>query len=120
MDTQETVSLATLARGGAIERFDDELRRVIENIMDPNTGSGARSVTLKVVLKPAADKASSTVAISCSSKVQGAEPVGTMMFLGRAQGKAVAMEHNPEQMAMTFAAQTPVVALPAVVEGGIK
>jgi hypothetical protein len=107
---QAHASLATLARGGAIERFDDELRRVLENILDPNTGSGKRSVTLTVTIKPADDKRSADVSVECKSKLQGAAAVATMIFIGQVQGKAAAMEHNPEQMAMAFAAQTPVVA----------
>jgi hypothetical protein len=106
MEAQDQVSLTTLARGGAIERFDDELRRVLENIMDPNTGIGKRSVTVTVVLKPAEDKRSAVVSIACTSKVQGAEPTSTMLFIGRANGKAAAMEHNPEQMAMAFKDKT--------------
>jgi len=118
-DQEQAVSLATLARGGAIERFDDELRRVLDNILDPNTGDGKRSVIVTVTLKPAEDKRSATVAISCKSKMQGAEPVSTTLFIGRSQGKAAAMEHNPEQMDLAFAAKTPVVPFLAA-EGGIK
>jgi hypothetical protein len=115
--TTEQVSLATLARGGAIERFDDELTRVLGNILDPNTGSGSRVVTLKVTLKPSDDKSTAEVLVSCTSKVQGAIAVATRLFLGQAQGRAVALEHNPEQMKLDLAAKTPVVALVAA-EGG--
>lgn len=118
MEINEKVSLSSLARGAAIERFDDEFRRVLENIIDPNTGSGKRSVTVTVTLKPEDDKCSAKVSIECKSKLQGAESVGTMIFLGRSQGRAAAMEHNPEQLKMEFAAQTPVVKLE--VAGGGK
>ncbi len=41
------VSLSTLGRGAAIERFDDEFKRVLENILDPNTADGPRALSLR-------------------------------------------------------------------------
>lgn len=117
MDAQDTVSLATLLRGGAIERFDDELQRVLENILDPNTDDGKRSVTLTVTLDPSENRQSASVDVKCSSKVQGARPVDTTIFFAQRHGRAVAVEHNPDQLAMAFAQQTPVVPLKTA-EGG--
>jgi len=41
------VSLETLKGGAAVQLFDEELQKVLANIMDPNTEAGAvRSVRL--------------------------------------------------------------------------
>jgi hypothetical protein len=45
---EQFVSLETLGQGAAIELFSEELRKVLENVLDPNTKATAtRSVTLK-------------------------------------------------------------------------
>jgi len=54
----QVVSLASLCKGAAIERFDDELKKVLENMMDVNTGVGPREIVLKVRLKPNDDRTS--------------------------------------------------------------
>lgn len=47
------MTLANLGGGAAVERFQEELQKVITNILDPNTEAQAkRSVVLKVTIKP--------------------------------------------------------------------
>ena len=94
----ERISLATLHGGGAIEQFDDELDRVLQNITDINTGDGVRSVTLKVEIRPDKDRSFGAVKVQVSSKVQPSIPFATQMFFGREKGRTVGLEHNPEQM----------------------
>lgn len=100
VDEHDNLSLLNLARGGAIEQFDLELKRVLDNILDPNTGEGAREIMLKVKIKPEGrDRDLCSVAVGCASKLQPVMPVATRIFVGRdpVHG-AVAMEHNPQQM----------------------
>lgn len=52
MKDQEDVTLSNLAGGGVVERFDDELKVVLKNMLDPNTTLGVREVNLKVKIKP--------------------------------------------------------------------
>jgi hypothetical protein len=94
----DRLSLGNLYGGGAIEKFDAELDRVLQNIVDINSGEGPREVTLKVKLKPDKDRSFCSVEVQVSSKLQPEEPFGTQMFLGREGGRAVAFEHNPEQL----------------------
>lgn len=114
MDTtnEGMVSLANLARGGAIERFDDEFKRVLDNIMDLNTADGPRSVTLKVTLSPNEERTSAGVSIHVDSSVRGPKAVPTMIFIGKDRGESVAYEHNPEQLKLKLTKNTPVVGLP--------
>lgn len=103
---EDKASLLTLARGAAIERFDDELQRVLDNIVDPNTAKGAREVTLKVKITPNKDGATAAVGIQCNSKVQPAEPCATMFYIGKQGGRGVAFEHDPEQLSMPYPSPT--------------
>lgn len=50
LPNEYVISLATLNKGAAIELFEQELKRVIENIADPNVEPTAkRKITLTVV-----------------------------------------------------------------------
>lgn len=100
LNEEGKVSLSTLARGAAIERFDDELQRVLNNIIDPNTTEGAREITLKVKIKPDADRVTGSVQVVCQSKVCPSRPCSTLIYIGKERGKGVAFEHNPEQLQM--------------------
>lgn len=93
----QIVSLENLGRGACIEKFDDCLQEVLDNILDPNTGTAARSVTLKVTFKPNEARTLCAVAIACDSKLASPKPFMTEMFVGSDGKKAIATEHNPNQ-----------------------
>jgi hypothetical protein len=95
---EDKVSLLGLARGGAIERFDEELQRVLDNIIDPNSSEGRREITLKVRIEPSPDGATAKVDVTCSSKLQPVHGCSTMFYIGKEKGKGVAFEHCPEQL----------------------
>ncbi len=64
------LNVATLSQGGAVERFQDELSRVIANITDPNTpAKKTRTVTLKMTIKPNEQRNMAEVLVSTSSTV---------------------------------------------------
>lgn len=112
MNQMDVVSLGNLARGSCVERFDDEFKRVLENILDPNTADGARSITLKVSILPNEERSSAAVSISVDSSVKGPRPVPTMIFIGKDRGQALAFEHNPEQMKLNLTQKTRVHVMP--------
>jgi hypothetical protein len=99
---EEKASLLTLAKGAAIERFDDAMQAVLDNIVDPNAKVGARTVTLKVTIKPDANGATANVLIECTPKLQPAHPCTTLFYIGKQAGHGMAFEHNPEQLNMPF------------------
>jgi hypothetical protein len=107
MHDYERVSLDNLGRGAAIERFDDELRRVLENILDPNTTIAKRSVTLKVTIKPDEERALCQVDVDCKSSMAPVRPFKTNMFVGRDSHGVIATEHNPNQMRLDFDVNKP-------------
>lgn len=78
----ETMSLSNIGGGGAVEKFDDELKKVIENILDLNTGDGARSITLKCVIKPDRNRDVCQVGVTVTSKLMSVQPFGTSIHVG--------------------------------------
>lgn len=97
---EEKTSLASLAQGAAIERFNDEMQRVLNNIVDPNTAEGVREINLKVKIKPDESRATGEVSITCSSKLQHARGIRTRLYIGKERGAGVAFEHDPKQLQM--------------------
>lgn len=96
--TEEYVSLATLGRGAAVELFDDELQRMLANILDPNTSPDTvRSVTLTVKVKPDESREHGRVILEVKSKLASPKGVGTVLFFGKENGRAIALERNPRQ-----------------------
>ncbi len=107
-DQIETMSLLNLGGGGAVEKFDDEMKRVLENIMDRNTGGAARSVTLTVTLTPDKNRDMCQVGISCKSKLIPVEPFGTSVFIGvDPKIGAIAIEPNNTQMGLFAKREAP-------------
>jgi len=99
---EDLVSLLNLAGGGAIERFDEELKRVLENIEDPNTALGAREIKLVVKIQPTDNKRNMCkVSFQCVSKRLPAMSVQTQFYVGIDPKRgAVAIEYNPQQVEM--------------------
>lgn len=80
------------------ELFREELVRVLSNIADPNTDEKAkRSISMTVTFKPNRDRDVADVQIACSSKLAGFTKVDSQLFIGRQQGKLVAVESDPRQ-----------------------
>lgn len=99
---EEMVSLANLGGGAAIERFDHELSRILENISDPNTDPKAvREITLKVKIKPTQDRSAGPVEISCTSKLAPVATFPAMLYIQKDRsGRVRAFEHNPGQTSL--------------------
>lgn len=117
--SENVVSLSTLGNGAAVQLFQVELQKVLDNIVDENTNPKAiREVTLKVKVKPDEDRDYGQVSISCTSKLAPMAPFGTNFFIGKRGRQGVAQEHNPKQ-AKLFESDKPLAAVPAA-EGGAQ
>jgi len=96
--TEDPVTLFSLAGGGAAELFDEELAKVIENILDINTDIGTvREVRLTVKLKPDESRKSAVVSVQVTSKTGAFKGLGSMFFFGKRGGRCFAVENNPNQ-----------------------
>lgn len=92
------VTLDTLGGGALSELFAAELGRVLANLADPNTDEKMkRSITMTVSFKPNRDRDVADVDIACHSKLAGISKVSTQLFVGRQQGKLIAVENDPRQ-----------------------
>lgn len=99
MNEKETVSLQNLGSGAAIELFDIEFQRVLDNIVDENTkATSPREVTLKIKIKPDEDREWGAIEIHATSKLAPVHPYPTQIIIGKQRGKGVATEHNPKQL----------------------
>lgn len=104
MSIEQYVSLETLGGGpgressAAIELFNAEFQRVLDNCLDENTDpKKVREVTLKVKIKPDTDRELCKVEIHATSKLAPVTPYPTQFFLGKDSGRAVAVEDDPKQ-----------------------
>lgn len=98
MGTEERVTLETLAGGAAVELFQHQLDRVVQNILDPNMPAKAkRHVTLRLTIQPDEERGMGEAHVTCEAKLAGPRGASTMLYFGRKQGRAVAVENDPRQ-----------------------
>jgi hypothetical protein len=93
----ESVSLDRIGGGAAVEMFGEEMKRVLENIADPNTeAEEKRTLLIKVVIQPNETRDMGLTTIQVSSKVAPTRPHGTLIYMGRERkgGPLVAIERN--------------------------
>jgi hypothetical protein len=111
------INLLNLGSGVLVEKFEEELERVVENILDPNTDPKTkREVILRVSIKPAGDRTFGVVSIAASSRLAASTSWETRAFFGkdRKSGKALAFEDDPRQLTIeSFTAPKNVEELPA-------
>lgn len=101
MKDVEELSLATLLSGAVVERVDDELAKVLLNVVDPATPATAqRTVTLKLTIKPEKDRSMGSVLVAVSSKLAGVESMDTRLFISMTKAGPVATEYNLHQPAL--------------------
>lgn len=94
----QTVTLDTIGGGALSELFDAELARILSNITDPNTDTSTKRVmTITVKFKANRDRDVADVEIACSSKLAGIMTVNTQLFMGKHQGRLIAVESDPRQ-----------------------
>lgn len=94
----ETVNLENIGGGAAMELFDVEWRRVLKDIMDPNTDPKAeRSITVKITVKPDENRDLGIIGISVKPKLAGTKEFLTKAFFGIEEGKPEAREIENRQ-----------------------
>lgn len=65
--SEDKLTLENLREGQAVELFDIELQKVLENIADKDTAEGVRKINLVVKFKPDSDRAVTKIEIECKS-----------------------------------------------------
>lgn len=99
MNKVNQLTLASIAGGAARELFQDELRAVVTNILDPNTEPRAkRELTVTVTITPdPEDRTMGRVNVRVTSKLGKRRPAATLVFFGLQEGEPVALESDPRQ-----------------------
>lgn len=98
MKTQPIESLDKLMSGAVSERFSDELKRVLENVLDPNTDAKkARKVQLTVTIKPNEKRNVANFSVEAKSTLAPPVPVATSVYIGKDKnGQVIAEEVTKE------------------------
>ncbi|CAM3318854.1 MULTISPECIES: replication terminator protein [Paenibacillus] len=105
------VDIAKLAGGALAERVNRELKKVAENILDPNTKADAvRTVTISIKIKPNEARQMAASDIEVKSSLAPAKGVPTaFIFDYDRDGKAVVKElntgHDRDQLAFNDAGE---------------
>lgn len=112
----EALKFENLGCGAAEEKFEEALRKVLANILDPNTRPNvAREVVLRVKIKPSEARTDADVMIVCEVKLAADKPFPTKIFIGKnAQGRPEAHEVNANQFQLFPKSQRPAVVVNGV------
>jgi len=95
-----TINIGNINEGAAVDAFDLELRKVLENIGDLSTvATATRSIVLRVDFKPESDRCKVHTEFQCQSKLAPIEKHKSKIFVGRTEdGAMVALDNDPRQM----------------------
>lgn len=97
------VDLTTINSGAAIEQFEEEFQKVLENIADPNTDpEKIREVRLVLKMKPSKDRSSATTQITATSKLAPAQPHESFVVLDNDGSQINAYTTDPRQSHFDF------------------
>lgn len=84
MSEQLDLKLSELASGGVQEKFNRELKRVAENILDPNTDpKKKRKITLTTTFMPNDERNVVTVSVAAKSTLVPDNEVSATVLMGR-------------------------------------
>ncbi len=93
----ELLDLQNIAGGALQEKVDDAMRKVLENMQDPNTPWKAkRHITIKIAFTQNEERDDTAVDLSVEMKLAPVSPVRTRMSIGRdlRDGKIYAEEYG--------------------------
>jgi hypothetical protein len=95
---EETVTLDNIGGGAAAQLFEVEWKKVLKDIMDPNTDPKAeRAITIKVTIKPDENRDLCVIGVSVKPKLSGTKAFLTTAFLGMENGRPEAREIENKQ-----------------------
>jgi hypothetical protein len=104
MGKSAKITLGSLANGGIVERFEQELAKVFANIGDPNTSAKAtRKINLTLTIKPDEKREIAEVSIQATSTLAPAKEVMTTIIMDRDNdGKVVGAELKSSMQGQTY------------------
>lgn len=91
------VNLDSLAEGAVREKFNNALKEVTKNILDPNTKATAkRTITLKLTFEPGEDREIADVTVDYSTKLAPVKGVATRFVIGTDGSDVIASEYKKQ------------------------
>lgn len=105
-----TINIGNLCKGKIIDAFDKELQKCLDNIYDMDTpATSARTITLKVKLKPDDARIKIASEFSCDSNLAQPFPVTDVFFVGKDSdtGRLSGLVSDPRQASIVFTAPKP-------------
>lgn len=97
------ITLGNVAGGAAGELFDREFRRALDNIHDPNTNpKQKRKITLEFVITPSEDLEEAVIVVRAKSSLAEIKPASSTVFMGRRNGRVVAVAYDPRYAGTIF------------------
>lgn len=80
----EALDLRNIAGGALQEKVDDAMRRVLDNMQDPNTPwKVKRQITVKIAFTQNEERDDTAVDLSVETKLAPVSPVRTRMSIGK-------------------------------------
>lgn len=118
MEKPDLLNLLNIGNGSALEIFDHNLQKVIENIADVNTDPEAtRTITLKITLKPFPDRSGATAKVDARSTLAPVKAVESSIFLSRTNGEVKAYPRDTRQQVLFKAPEQPANVVPMAADG---
>lgn len=110
----EMLSLDNMANGAVYEMFNEAIKRVATNVMDPNTDpTQKRKIVLTVEAAPYKDRTGAEYKVKVDTKLAGLRPAESTMYFARRGGEYLAFGRNTQQESIEFE-------MPAAAEGKPK
>lgn len=77
------LKIGSFLNGAVEERAEKELKRIVKNMMDPNTNTNQRKLSIEFKITPSNDRKTAKMEFVVKSKLQPAQAVGTTVAIGR-------------------------------------
>lgn len=101
MTIEDSLDVAALMNGEAVQALNEELQIVAANILDPSTKADAtRKVKLEITIKPHQSREVCDVQVAVTSTIAPLKPQTTTFYVGTAGNKAILTEKDTRQVAM--------------------
>lgn len=81
MSEMKKLRLDTFQRGAVVDLFDEELRKVLDNIADQNTRpDDVRKITIEFSIAPDKTRSTAETKLEVKSKLAGIKPQSSFLF----------------------------------------
>jgi hypothetical protein len=80
------VNVLNINAGAIQDLFDEEFKKIVANINDPNTvPDGSRTITIKVTVKPDKSRKTAVSKVSVASSLQPIKPSESFLYFARTE-----------------------------------